>query len=145
MVAIRSKMRMPLKPLPEIQRKWQTLPILGMTAFGGGLALAVASGIWWPQAKYAVVILALMGLTVGLLNITAREIVPFLIAAGVLVLVGYSGVLGSLSVVNGRLGGDVDNIARHVALFMAPAAVVAALRATFDTAMPGERETDKGD
>ncbi len=120
MVAIRPQMRMPLKPLPEIQREWQTLSLLGMTTFVGGLVIAVVSYIWWPNASFAMAVLVLMGLAVGLLNITAKEVVPLLIASGVLVLMGYSGVLERLTNVNERLGGDINYIARQIALFVAP-------------------------
>ena len=98
---------------------------IGHWAFLAGVAIAVLAGlVTFPSAT---VILVVLGLVVGLLNVTTRETTAFLIASAVLLLAGSAG-LGSLPP---PLGTFVGSILSNIAAFVAPAGVIVALRAVF--------------
>ncbi len=98
---------------------------LGWWAFAVGLVLAVIFGysgnigLSW--------ILVLLGLVVGFLNISEKEATTFLIASIALM---SSGAAVNLTVLWGPLG----SILGGVVTFVAPAAVIVAIRAVYGTA-----------
>ncbi len=96
---------------------------IGHWAFIVGVALAVLAGIvpTW-QTVSIVWTLAVLGLIVGLLNITARETTEFLISAVTLLVVGSVGALPALGLL-------VTSVLANVVAFVAPAALVVALKA----------------
>jgi hypothetical protein len=77
---------------------------------------------------WVVWILALLGVVVGLLNITAEETESFLLAA-----IAFLLSATALSAIP-LIGGVIDNILSYVAAFVAGAAVVVALKALFKVA-----------
>lgn len=79
-----------------------------------------------------------MGLIVGIFNVTAREVVTYLIAAIALVLVGNTQVFTPLNSVVGGLGDRVNDVVGMMAIFTAPAAVIQAIRAGVVMARPGK-------
>lgn len=111
--------------------------LLGAGSFGAGFILAVLAGWLWPETGELSATLVLLGLVVGLLNITGREVIPFLVAAIALVVIGQGDVFRALNNFVNGLGTDVDNIVDKIALFAAPAALVNAVRAAVALARPG--------
>ena len=74
-------------------------------------------------------LLVILGLIVGFLNITEKETTPFLVAAAALMLTGTSvGTLNSIDL-GVSLGKYLAGIVSQIAVFVAPAAVVVALKA----------------
>jgi hypothetical protein len=104
-----------------------SLGLVGKWAFIIGLVIAGLAGIF-IQAVWVVWILALLGVVVGLLNITAEETESFLLSA-----IAFLLSATALSAIP-LIGGVIDNILSYVAAFVAGAAVVVALKALFKVA-----------
>lgn len=60
---------------------------IGMLAFFIGMIICIVGG-WVRDSGSLALTLVILGLIVGLLNITAKELLPFLVAAIALVIVG---------------------------------------------------------
>ena len=103
------------------------LDMVGKWAFIVGLVLAVVVGYIF-QAEWVVWVLAVLGVIVGLLNVTREDTERFLLAAIALAL-----SVTALSTVP-VLGLSITNILGYVAAFVAGAMVVVALKALFQTA-----------
>ena len=114
--------------------------ILGAVVFIGGYVLAVITGLWFEENGVLVLTLVLLGLLVGLFNVTHSEMVPYLVAATALVVIGGTQVFTPLNLVVDGLGEDVNLIVRMMAIFTAPAALIQALRAGMHLARPGEQQ-----
>lgn len=100
---------------------------LGFIAFAIGLLLAIIFGILdLPDGimNIVVIILLALGIIIGLLNITAREMLPLLIAIIALLVVGN--VFEPISAFG--IGHVLDKILNLIATLMAPAAIIAAIR-----------------
>jgi hypothetical protein len=112
---------------------------VGFWAFVLGLVIALVFGILsglgiaMGAMTAIIVILIILGLVVGFLNITAKEILLFLVATIALIVVG--GVFAPLKAF--AIGAMLDAILALVATLMAPAAVVAAIKALWAVGMPG--------
>jgi hypothetical protein len=107
---------------------------IGFWAFIIGLILAIVGGLVAPSNDAIIVILVILGLLVGLLNITGKEIMLFLVATVALIVAG-----GAFAPLNaGNLGAKLDDMVRLIATFMAPAAVVASIKALWAVGKPGE-------
>lgn len=113
--------------------------IIGFVAFALGILIALVVGILntvadiGPACQSAIiVVLVILGIIVGALNIVTREIVPLLLATVALVVVG--GVFAPLTALG--IGSMLDNILKLVATLMAPAAVIAAVRALWAVGFP---------
>jgi len=108
---------------------------LGEGSFLVGMLLAVIAGVFvslFTRYEATVgVLLVLLGLLVGFLNVTQKEIGTFLLAVVALLLVGSAG-LDSLTFL--QLGEFVGPILVNITMFVAPAALVVALKAIFDLA-----------
>ena len=118
---------------------WGTI---GLLAFLGGMILSVVGGIWWREYSSITLALVIMGILVGFLNITGKEVLPLLIAAIALIVVGAvgiggDGVFGALDKIGGHAGLRLNGIVAYLATFMAPAAVISAFRAVWAVARPG--------
>jgi hypothetical protein len=103
------------------------LDMVGKWAFIVGLVLAVIVGYIF-QAEWVIWVLAVLGVIVGLLNVTREDTERFLLAA---IALGLS--VTALSTVP-VLGLSITNILGYVAAFVAGAMVVVALKALFQTA-----------
>jgi hypothetical protein len=103
------------------------LDMVGKWAFIVGLVLAAVVG-WAIQAEWVVWVLAILGVIVGLLNVTREDTERFLLAA---IAFGLSAT--ALTTVPG-LGPHITNILGYVAAFVAGAMVVVAAKALFQTA-----------
>ena len=97
---------------------------VGKYAFLAGVALAVLLALISIPNGY--VILAVLGLIVGFLNITGAETQAFLLAAIALMLTA-----SSIGVFPG-VGGFLSEFAANLAAFVAPAALIVALKSLFE-------------
>ena len=114
------------------------LAIIGFWAFILGLVIAVAGGIMAALGMTSlipifIVILIILGLVIGFLNITAKEILLFLVATIALIVAG--GVFAPLTAFS--IGAILDSILALIATLMAPAAIVAAIKALWAVGKPG--------
>ena len=80
---------------------------------------------------YVTLTMLILGLIVGLISITAKEVTPFLIATIALLVTGNAYVWGSLQVIHPLLKQWVIEIINFIVAFAAPAAIVNAVRAVF--------------
>jgi hypothetical protein len=100
---------------------------IGKWAFIAGLVLAVLAGLG-IQAAWIAWILVILGLAVGFLNVTAKESRGFLIAA-----IGL--MLSATAVQSLPFVGDMlTRIVSNIIVFIAPAVLVVACKALFETA-----------
>ena len=100
---------------------------VGKWAFIIGLVVAVLAGLFF-QPAWVIWILAILGVIVGLLNITAEETRSFLLAAIALTLSATA--LNTIPVVGRALG----FVLPFVVTFVAGAMIVVALKELFATA-----------
>jgi hypothetical protein len=101
--------------------------LIGKWAFIIGLVLAVLAGIFF-QPGWAIWVLAILGVIVGLLNVTAEETRGFLLASIALTLSATA--LNTLPV----LGSALSYILPFVVAFVAGGMIVVALKELFQTA-----------
>lgn len=120
----------------EEEKKWKILPTIGFLAFLVALVLGIIGGIAAPDNGGIILILIIMGVLVGLLNITEKEVMPLLLAAVALIVVGGA-TFEPLNKVVANLGTWLDHIVNYFAIFMAPAAVINAIKTLFAVARPG--------
>ena len=103
----------------------------GEWAFIIGVIIAVIIGLFSASLSgdtqgWLVLLLVVLGLIVGLLNVTEKETTPFLIAAAALLITGTAG--GSLAIIP-FIGLSLQGIVQSIAVFVTPAAIVVALKA----------------
>jgi len=103
------------------------LATIGKWAFIAGLVIAVLAGLFF-QPTWAIWILAILGVIVGLLNITAEETQSFLLASVALTLSATA--LNLLPVI----GTALSYVLPFVVAFVAGATIVVALKQLFQTA-----------
>ena len=127
--------------LEWIEQRRRGLSIVGAAAFFVGYVIAVITGLWFSDNGELILTLVLLGLVVGALNVTSAEVVPYLVAATALVLIGSNQVFTPLNLVADGLGERVNLIVRLMAVFTAPAAVIQAIRAGMILARPGEDDS----
>ena len=101
---------------------------LGSWAFLIGVVLAVILGAMGPLSAGMLTILVVLGLIVGLLNISEHEVQPFLLAGTVLVIVSSLG--GSAFNTVAILG----SILNAILVLFVPATVIVALKSVFSLA-----------
>jgi len=113
---------------------------IGGYAFIVGVIIAVIAGIGASSmlggaAGWIPLVLVVLGLIVGLLNITDKETEKFLIAAVALMVVGTTA--GGLAVIDGVLspvGSMLAGIVVQIGVFVAPAALIVAIKAVYNLA-----------
>lgn len=115
-------------------KKAKVLGIIGFWAFIVGLALAIIAGIVLPANPVIIIILIILGLIIGFLNITSKEIMLFLLATIALIVVGN--VFTPLTILD--IGKFLGYMLAYVATLMAPAAIVAAIKALWAVGKPGD-------
>ena len=108
--------------------------MVGFWAFIVGLIIAAVAGIMAPQNTVVIIILIILGIIIGILNITAKEIMLFLVATIALVVVGN--VFAPLTVLD--IGKILGNMLSYVATLMAPAAIIGAIKALWAIGKPGD-------
>jgi len=112
-------------------KKTETANLVGAWAFLIGVILAIIFGFFTP-AVWLAWVLVILGIIIGLLNITTEETQPFLLAGTVFVIVSYLGgyVFGAEALGVAFLKQILDNL---VALFV-PATIIVALKSLFSLA-----------
>jgi hypothetical protein len=114
--------------------KTNILGMIGFWAFIIGLIIAVVAGILMPQNQIVIIVLIILGLIIGFLNITAKEMLLFLVATIALIVVGN--VFAPLKTL--MIGAILGSMLSYVATLMAPAAIVAAIKALWAVGKPGD-------
>ena len=112
----------------------KTLGLIGFWCFILGLVAAVVCGIVAPKNEIIIIILVIFGIIIGFLNITAKELTLFLLATVALIVAGN--VFAPLTVMG--VGTILGNMLFYVATLMAPAAVIAAIKALWSVGKPGD-------
>ena len=107
----------------------------GEYAYLLGLVVAVVAGIaltvgalTGSTSAWIALLLVVIGIVVGLMNVSEKESMTFLIAAIALVLTGSAGVFSVLNTVISPLGTLLDSIVSNFALLAAPAAIITAVK-----------------
>ncbi|MEK6967619.1 MAG: hypothetical protein AABX51_03240 [Nanoarchaeota archaeon] len=109
---------------------------VGSWAFIAGLFVAVLAGVIVkdePLLSYLILGLGILGLVVGFLNVTAKESTPFLVAAIALVVAAtsFNAVLSKVPSAGSGVVGIVQVVLSNISVFVAPAAILVALRAIY--------------
>ncbi len=120
----------------KVEKKWKILPTIGFVAFLIALIVAVIGGILAPQNSGMILILIIVGILVGLFNITEAEIRPLLLAAIALIVVGTASFKPLDNIIQ-PVGTALDNIVNYFAIFMTPPAVISAIKILLAVARPG--------
>ncbi|MEM7827074.1 MAG: hypothetical protein QXQ40_02520 [Candidatus Aenigmatarchaeota archaeon] len=102
---------------------------IGELAFIACVVIAIIAGIAAPSNGTALALLVVLGIIVGFVNITEKEVTSFLIAAIALLVAGTVG-LSLIPVV----GSMLDNILDYIGAFVAPAAIIVSLKAIYSLA-----------
>lgn len=108
--------------------------MIGFWAFIIGLVIAVVAGVLWPANATIIIVLIVLGLIIGFLNITAKEMLLFLVATIALIVVGN--VFAPLKTI--MIGAILGSMLSYVATLMAPAAIVSAIKALWAVGKPGD-------
>ena len=100
---------------------------IGYWIFLIGVFIAIIAGLVTTEGINANVVwvLAILGLIVGLINVTLKDEVPFLVAS--LVLVTAAGYLAVIP----YIGQTLVTILYYIVTFVAPASIVVALKAVY--------------
>jgi len=127
--------------MAEAAKKPDTLKrvagLIGLLSFLGGIVLSMVGGIWYQDYSSITLALVIMGILVGLLNITGKEVLPLLIAAIALIVVGLTEGFKPLDQFGGEAGTKLNEIVAYIAIFITPAAIISAIRAVWALARPG--------
>ena len=104
--------------------------MLGSWSFLVGLVLAVLLGLGFTGAYQATMlwVVFLLGVVVGLLNITSDEVSAFLTSGTILVLISFLG--GQAGVFDG-IAPVISNVLDGILTLFVPATLIVALRAVF--------------
>ena len=108
--------------------KTRGVDIVGKWAFLIGVILAVVLGLFDPVLGNWAIVLVVIGLIVGLLNVTDKEVAPFLMSGAVLIIASALG--GSLMSDMPYVGAVLDAL---LAVFV-PATVIVAIKNVFSLA-----------
>ena len=105
---------------------------LGAWAFLIGFILAVVLGMGYtgPYQANILWVVFLLGVVVGLLNISTKEMHGFLISGTVLVLVSFLGIEVGVFAPE-IVGPTITNILKGILTLFVPATIIAALRAAW--------------
>jgi hypothetical protein len=78
---------------------------------------------------YITLIMFILGIIVGLVSITSKEVMPFLVATIALIVASSANVWGPLDTIHPLLYDWATEILRFIVAFAAPAAVINAIKA----------------
>ena len=108
-----------------------TMAKVGSWSFLIGLIIALVIGFFDESSFYPTLVslLIVLGLIVGLLNVTGHEAGMFLMASVSIAIVVYFGgnIIGNVQVIGGYLSGVLNSIM----IFIIPATIVVGLKAIF--------------
>jgi hypothetical protein len=130
----RRKMAEAKKAMSKTQK---VLGFIGMAAFSVGIVMAIIYGVISRDNANVILALVILGIVVGFLNITRREMALLLLIAVALIVVGKASFSPLDDLVDG-LGYSLNGIVSYLAVFMAPAAVITAVRAIWAVGRPGD-------
>ena len=103
---------------------------IGQYAFIVGVILAILAALVSSAVSayqgVIVLVLVILGLVVGFLNITEKEMTPFLVAAVALIVTGTAS--NSLTVIP-AVGMYLEAIVKNIAVFVTPGALIVSLKA----------------
>ena len=105
---------------------------IGHFAFIIGIIIAIVSGLWPNAINATSLLLLVLGLIVGLLNVSSKETHNFLVASIALLVAGGASNFGFITWQG--LGAIVNSILGNITNFVAPAAVIVAMKAVFNLA-----------
>jgi hypothetical protein len=91
--------------------------------------IAVAANAIGAVSGWVSLLLVVLGVIVGLMNISEKESNAFLVASIALVVVGSFRVFTALEPVSSTLATLLNTIVLNVAIFAAPAAIITAVKA----------------
>ena len=114
----------------------KSIRMIGMIGFFAGLALAFFAGIFLQSNAVVIIVLMVLGIVIGALNITTKELPTMVIAAIALIVVATAGFEVLNNLVSG-LGDAVNAIINYLARLVAPAVVIAAVRLFIKVGRPG--------
>jgi uncharacterized membrane protein len=102
-------------------------------AFLIGFFLAVGLGLFNALSSAMIMVLAIIGIIVGLLNVTEREVTPFLMSGAVLIIASAlgQGIMQAVVLNNVHFASNV--LDALLALFV-PATIIVAVKHVFDLA-----------
>ena len=110
---------------------------IGKWAFIIGALLAVLMGILEAVGQplgsniWLILLLLVLGLVIGFVNISTKEVQPFLVAAiAVMVAAGAANLMAANTLFS-PLGTILAAVAKDIILVVAPAALIVALRAVY--------------
>jgi len=110
-------------------------------AFGAFVIIAIVMGLvvgymfynadpnYSNANGYVTLVLLILGIVVGLVSITAKEVTPFLIATIALIVASISNVWAPLGTIHALLADWATYILNYIVAFTAPAAVIIAIKA----------------
>ena len=110
--------------------------LVGFWSFIVGLVIALIFGILWAamglQMDWVIIVRIILGIIIGFLNITAKETPLLLMATIALIVVGnvFSPLPG--------IGKFIGTVLNYVAVLVAPAAIIAAIKALWQVGKPGD-------
>jgi hypothetical protein len=81
--------------------------------------------------SYVLLIMLILGLIVGLISVTAKEVQPFLMATIALIAASLANVWAPLADIHAILPYWATAILNYIVAFVAPAAVILAIKAVF--------------
>jgi hypothetical protein len=95
--------------------------IVGFMAYNGDANTA-------DTRAYVTLIMLILGILVGIISITAKEVTPFLIATIALIVAASANVWAPLNTIHGLLYHWATEILNFIVAFAAPAAVINAIK-----------------
>jgi hypothetical protein len=100
---------------------------IGHYSFLAGVLIAILAG-FVPQLQgiYAIWLMAGLGVIVGLLNITSKEVTVFLVATTSLIIASSASALSLALIWEG-----ITSILANIIYFVAPAAIIVSLKAIY--------------
>ncbi len=110
--------------------KTKAIALVGPAAFYIGLLIALVAAFITPSG-WLFVGLAVLGVIVGLLNITAREIGPFLFAA-IAFIVAALGMQSLITLTGVAVPVELTRLAANITTLVGAGAIIIALRAIYE-------------
>lgn len=109
--------------------------VIGKWAFVVGIVIAFIAGILLKDtiSVAVVLVLAILGLVVGFLNVSAKEMSAFLLA-GIALIIGSSSALTIIPAFGETLKPFLIGILTNVVVFVVPGVIVVALKSVFSIA-----------
>ena len=84
--------------------------------------------------SYVMLVMLILGIIVGLVSITAKEVRPFLIATIALMVAGLGNVWGPLGQIHEAISYIATGVLNYIVAFAAPAAVILAIKSIWELA-----------